>query len=77
MNDIHENGFVLLKNILTPNDLQFGLSSIHDDNKVDYTIVDEFVRNIFLSPSFSLHDPSLTPFALTTPQQPKRVGFLG
>jgi hypothetical protein len=48
MNDIHENGFVLLKNVLTPNDLQFGLSSINDDNKVDYTIVDEFVRNIFL-----------------------------
>ena len=45
-NDITNEGYILLTNVLTENDLEFGLSSIVD-NKVDYTITKQYIDSVF------------------------------
>ena len=47
-NDITNEGYILLTNVLTENDLEFGLSSIVD-NKVDYTIMKQYIDSVFFS----------------------------
>jgi len=45
-NGIKENGYILLPNVLTNNDLKIGLSSI-EDNKVNYSMLKKFIDNVF------------------------------
>ena len=44
---LSNNGYILLKNKLKNKELNFGLSCIQNDNKVDYTIMKKFIDNIF------------------------------
>lgn len=44
--DINNDGYILLRNVLTENDLEYGLSSIVD-NKVDYFIMKKYIDNVF------------------------------
>ena len=44
--DIKNEGYILLTNKLNENDLEFGLSSIID-NKVDYSIMKQYIDNVF------------------------------
>ena len=44
--DIKNEGYILLTNILNENELEFGLSSIID-NKVDYSIMKQYIDNVF------------------------------
>ena len=44
--DINNDGYILLRNVLTKNDLEYGLSSIVD-NKVDYFIMKQYIDNVF------------------------------
>ena len=46
MNDVRQNGYILLPGVLTNSELEFGLTCMHD-NKVDYTIMKQFIDNIF------------------------------
>lgn len=34
-----QDGYIILKNVLIREDIQFGISSIQSDQKVDYTIM--------------------------------------
>jgi hypothetical protein len=44
--NIKKNGYILLSNVLTDNQLQDGLSCI-EDNKVDYLKMKKFIDNVF------------------------------
>ena len=44
---INKNGYVLLSNRLSNNELNYGLSSIHN-NKVNYFVTKKFIDDIFL-----------------------------
>lgn len=44
--DIKNEGYILKTNVLNENDLEFGLSSIVD-NKVDYSIMKQYIDNVF------------------------------
>jgi hypothetical protein len=46
--DIKNNGYILLRNVLTPEQLNSGLSCMTNDNKVDYSIMKQFIDNDFL-----------------------------
>lgn len=47
MNSINENGYLILKNVLHPQELQYGLNS--DNNGiVDYNIMKQFIDNHFM-----------------------------
>ena len=45
--DIKNNGYILLKNVLAEGELNFGLSCIQNDNKVNYSIMKQFIDNVF------------------------------
>jgi hypothetical protein len=45
--DIKNDGYVLLNGVLTPEQLNFGLSCIQNDNKVNYSIMKQFIDNTF------------------------------
>ena len=47
--DIKNNGYILLKNVLAGGELNFGLSCIQNDNKVNYSIMKQFIDNVFFS----------------------------
>jgi hypothetical protein len=44
---LSNNGYILFHNKLTNKELNFGLSCIQNDNKVDYVIMKKFIDNIF------------------------------
>jgi len=46
MENIHDDGYMLLSNQFTPNELQFGLSSVKDD-KINYHTMKQFVDHVF------------------------------
>ena len=46
--NLEKNGYMLISNILSDDELNYGLSSIKDSNKVDYLIMKKFIDNIFL-----------------------------
>lgn len=65
---IHDDGYILLKNILKNKDIEYGLSSIQD-NKVDYLLMKNFIDNIFFkkikeNTSF-ISDPHYVKFRLS------------
>ena len=66
--DIKEDGYLLLPNALTDNELEFGLSSIKD-NKVDYSIVKRFIDNSFFpkikEEAHFISDPTYLKFRLS------------
>ena len=45
--EINENGYILIEKLLNENELEYGLSSIKDNN-VDYTITKKFIDDILL-----------------------------
>lgn len=46
--NLEKNGYILISNILTDDELNYGLSSIKKSNKIDYSIMKQFIDNIFL-----------------------------
>ena len=46
MKTIHENGYVLLSNVLNDNELDAALSCM-EENKVDYLRFKHFIDNVF------------------------------
>ena len=47
-NDITNNGYILLRKVLTDEQLNSGLSCMKNNNKVDYSIMKQFIDNVFL-----------------------------
>lgn len=47
MNNLSNDGYVLLQNQISNQELIFGLSCMKDDHKVDYTILKQFIDTIF------------------------------
>lgn len=45
--DIKNDGYILLKNVLTEEQINFALSCIQNDNKVNYSIMKQFIDNVF------------------------------
>jgi len=45
--DIKRDGYILLQNALTNKELESGLACMKDDNKVDYSIMKQFIDTIF------------------------------
>ena len=66
--DIKNEGYILLTNVLNENDLEFGLSSIVD-NKVDYSIMKQYIDNVFFpkikKTSNIISDPHYVKFRLS------------
>ena len=65
---LDNQGYILLTNILNNNELDIGLSSI-EDNKVDYSVVKNFIDNIFFKKikenSTVITDPYYVKFRLS------------
>ena len=47
MNDLKVKGYTLLRNVLTYDDVNHALSSIKNDNKIDYSIMKQFIDTVF------------------------------
>jgi hypothetical protein len=45
--DINNDGYVLLRNVLTDDDLGYGLSCMQNDNKVNYSTMKQFIDTKF------------------------------
>lgn len=43
--DIHEDGYLFLPNLFSPNELQFGLSSVHE-NQIHYPTMKKFIDHV-------------------------------
>jgi len=57
--DIKNDGYILLKNVLTEEELNFGLSCIQNDNKVNYSLMKQFIDTIFF-PVIQKNDNTIT-----------------
>jgi Phytanoyl-CoA dioxygenase (PhyH) len=66
--DIKQDGYILIQNVLTEEELNYGLSCIQD-NKVDYSIIKHFIDDIFLpkiqETSSVITDPTYVKFRLS------------
>lgn len=47
MEDLNKNGFIILKNIITNDELNYGLTAVKN-NLIDYKIIKKFIDVIFL-----------------------------
>ena len=44
---LHQNGYIILKNVLDNNEIQYGLSAAHSNDHIDYDILRNFIDKYF------------------------------
>ncbi len=49
MNSLQDNGYIILRNKLSENQINSFLTFVNDDNSVNYNIVKNFIDNKFLN----------------------------